>query len=387
MTLEQEKTINLSVCIMVKDEEEGILTTLESVKQVATDIVILDTGSTDNTVEVITDWCKKNVIQLHLKCEPFVDFSTTRNVLLDFADIISPDSEYQLLLDSRDELRGFEEFYTMLKYFKGVPDSGAFLLHQKWYFGSINDYYNVRLIRPRHNWRYKQVVHEYLDREDGPKDKTKVIDTNVYIYQDRTKDKGKSNKRYIRDKELLLNAHQKNPSESRTVFYLAQTCLCLNDHEATYEWYLKRTKLTGFYEETFHSYMRAANSAVVLNKPWNHCMELYLEAFNSFNMNRAEPLIKIASHYQKIKQWRLAHMFIKEACTLEYPSHHTLFIDSNAYNYQRWHILGVVSYYCDGEEYIKDGIRGAKMAIKNGNNVTLDTSNLNFYELKKNKKN
>ena len=103
-------------------------------------------------------------------------------------------------------------------------------------------------------------------------------------------------------------------------------------------------------------------------------------------MNRAEPLIKIASHYQEQKQWRLAHMFIKEACILEYPSNHTLFIDPHAYNYQRWHIMGVVSYYCDGDEYIKDGITGASMAIKNGTNVELDKSNLNFYELKKNKK-
>ncbi|GLR64368.1 glycosyltransferase family 2 protein [Marinospirillum insulare] len=52
----KEKTHTLSVCVITKNEADRIRTCLDSVKHLADEIVILDSGSTDNTVEIIREY-------------------------------------------------------------------------------------------------------------------------------------------------------------------------------------------------------------------------------------------------------------------------------------------------------------------------------------------
>ena len=53
----------------------------------------------------------------------------------------------------------------------------------------------------------------------------------------------KTQRRWQRDKELLMKAHLANPQDSRTAFYLAQTFDCLGDLENAYKFYELRTTL------------------------------------------------------------------------------------------------------------------------------------------------
>src|SRR5687768_10447489 len=92
----------LGLAIMLKNESKRIKTTLDSVHGICNPIIVLDTGSTDGTQKIIEDYCKENGLTLHLKEEPFADFSTSRNSLLDFAD---DKADYILMLDCNDELR------------------------------------------------------------------------------------------------------------------------------------------------------------------------------------------------------------------------------------------------------------------------------------------
>ncbi|MDQ1329356.1 MAG: hypothetical protein QG641_2645, partial [Candidatus Poribacteria bacterium] len=55
MNLKDEKNTiypTLSACMIVKNEEKLLEQCLESVKDVVNEIIIVDTGSTDNTVEI-----------------------------------------------------------------------------------------------------------------------------------------------------------------------------------------------------------------------------------------------------------------------------------------------------------------------------------------------
>ena len=77
--------VHIAALIMAKNESKRIQVTLDSLKNVNS-IVFYDTGSTDNTIDIVTKFCNENKIKLRLKKGKFVDFATSRNVLLAYAD-------------------------------------------------------------------------------------------------------------------------------------------------------------------------------------------------------------------------------------------------------------------------------------------------------------
>jgi hypothetical protein len=65
-------------------------------------LLVLDSGSTDNTTQVLEELCGRLSIRLHLKRGGFGDFSTARNTLLDHARGLN--FSHILTLDAGDEI-------------------------------------------------------------------------------------------------------------------------------------------------------------------------------------------------------------------------------------------------------------------------------------------
>lgn len=110
----------LAGVIMVRNEEKGILATIESMLAVCDCIVMLDTGSTDNTVSIVKEACARAGIPLHWKQEiqeppqwwleredtkdmSYFDFSVGRNSLLKLAD---DKADFLLQCDANDIVMG-----------------------------------------------------------------------------------------------------------------------------------------------------------------------------------------------------------------------------------------------------------------------------------------
>jgi len=91
----------LTLSMIVKDEARTLERTLASIKPHIDRWVILDTGSTDGTQDVIRKAMEGVPGELHE--EPFVDFATTRNRALDLA---GSETEFVMWLDADDELVG-----------------------------------------------------------------------------------------------------------------------------------------------------------------------------------------------------------------------------------------------------------------------------------------
>jgi hypothetical protein len=163
------------------------------------------------------------------------------------------------------------------------------------------------------------------------------------------------------------------------LFYLAQTCACLKQYsESLYYNKLRSQSDIGFWEEKFHSFLRAGECAAKLNHDWYDILPWYMKAFEF--SKRVEPLILIANHYTNEKQWLLSYQFISLACKLKYPEDCNLFIDNMAYDYTRWHILGIVAYYAEEYETGKNACETAiNNALKYNINNELDKNNLKFY--------
>ena len=376
--------IKIALNMIVKNEEDNICRTLESVKDFCDLFTILDTGSEDNTVNVIINFCKKNNKPLYLISYPFENFSITRNIAIEYAN---DKADYLLFMDSNDELKNYD---PKLKLFLQENINSermlGFYIKQEWNSGGkIDRFFNIRLVKTKNNWHYRAPVHEYITcpkvESNGTSSHVVKIENGIVIYQDRSLDAHKSTKRFTRDKELLYNEYLKNPHDTRTLFYLAQTCSCLLQYEEAFKYYMLRTKEKGFLEEVFHAYLRSSEIAqTILKLSPEEVLFLFMKTLEVscyiFNCPRAEPLINIAKIYLNNDNKLMAHIFIKQACQSVNPSTECqLFVDGDAYDYTRWHLLGITGYYIND---FNMGIIGCIMAYIN-KKKEIDSTNLKMY--------
>lgn len=377
--------VHITLAMMVKNEQKRIHVSLNSIINIVDSLCIFDTGSTDNTISIIKNFCIQHKLPLRLKQGKFVDFSTSRNEMLDYIDTFK-DIDYILMLDCNDELKNASSFRQFCE--ENLSSSTtAWNMHQQWFIGETIDYWNVRLIKPKSNWRYVGVVHEYITRNE---ELVPERIQDVIIYQDRTQDDDKTGQRFKRDVVMLLNEFKRDP-EPRNIFYLAQTYDCLGDIENAYKFYKLRTEYIGFFEEIFQSYYRMAfiiKNTIVENKEvsdeyksvfnWEKVIECCLKAYQ--RLHRVEPLIIIIQYYMEEKEWSLAYSFCRLAIELDFPHDHSLWIDSNSYSYKRYHLMGIVAYYYGKYE---EGKQACIKAIEAGSNI-VDIENLKWYSKRNN---
>ena len=364
--------MKIAAVIMVKNEMHRIHVTLQSIGKLDA-LIVFDTGSTDGTVEYVL---KSSPIPVHLKEGTFVNFKVSSNELLDFADACAEEFgyDYYVQLDANDEFVGERPTITNLE-----QKSWFVERHLKYGDTDAMIFWAVKLLKARTGIRYDGVVHEYLV---GCDDATYMRD--FHIFQNRCLDTDKSQLRWPRDKLLLEEEHEKNPTEPRTLFYLAQTYACLGENQKAYDTYEKRTRsVDGFEEERWYAAMQCATLSIKLDMDWDTTTVVWLMKALSLDV-RVEPLVALADHYWKKNAYELAYRFAKMACDLPYPDR-LLFIEKKAYEYSRWHILGIVAYYVakrngDDRETYEIGRQACQKAIDANCNVELNKNNMKWYE-------
>ena len=75
----------IAVLLMVKNEKISIKNTIDSFKRYIDVVIVLDTGSTDNTIDIIKKTCENNKQKLYLKKTVFKSFPESRNESIEFA--------------------------------------------------------------------------------------------------------------------------------------------------------------------------------------------------------------------------------------------------------------------------------------------------------------
>ena len=142
------KTLGLSM--IVKNEAPIIRTCLESIADYLDYWVVHDTGSTDNTAEIIEEFFEERQISGELHHTAWKDFGYNRTQALNDA---RNKTDYTILLDA-DFIVHIHE-----KDFKSKLGSPGYLIR---YEGGL-DYRQILLIESIHSWAYYGVTHEYID--------------------------------------------------------------------------------------------------------------------------------------------------------------------------------------------------------------------------------
>jgi glycosyltransferase involved in cell wall biosynthesis len=234
----------ISACIMVKNEEHCLERCLKSIKDYVDEIIIVDTGSTDDTVKIAREYTDK--IYFH---EWENDFSKHRNQTIDYAT-----GDWILIIDADEEFKTFitpEMLKTIL--FEKVEEkmnSAAITMEDKQKGKIVMRCNSARFFR-KDKVRYKGRVHNQ-PIIDGPSVILKDITVFHYGYdlpQDKMQEKFK------RTESLLFKQYENNENP-HAEFYLCQLYGQHKKHIESREWgekYLaKRDTIGEHFNETIY---------------------------------------------------------------------------------------------------------------------------------------
>lgn len=274
---------------------------------------ILDTGSTDNTIDIINKVLvgkKKG----KLYTEPFINFRDSRNRCLDLA---GKECKFIIMLDDTYIIK--EDLRTFLNITRGDQISDSFSLYIK---SNDVEYASNRIIKSESNLRYIYKMHEVITPKNNhntiiPINRSYIFDYRCDYMENRTMNR----KDY--DLKILFEMLEDDPNDSRTYYYIGQTYNLIEDFDKSLEYYLKRVNHPneGFIQEKVDACFESARiSNFKLNKPWKECEELYLRCYN-LDKTRPESLYFVGIHYYLEKNFEVAYDYLQRAFKIGYPIH------------------------------------------------------------------
>ena len=214
----------LSVCMIVKNEEAFLPACLESVREVADELVVVDTGSTDRTVEI----AREHGAQVH-HAEWADDFAAARNVSLahargDWALVF--DADQTLDPGSHAELRDLLETEALRGY----------MLRQLNYTGAVGtdgvvEHLNLRLFPLHPAVRYRGRVHEQVTCS-RPELGWEIVPTGVVVHHDGSRHGVYDTAKAARDRRVLEEVVLGEPTDAFHFYNLGVACRLLGDQEA-----------------------------------------------------------------------------------------------------------------------------------------------------------
>lgn len=309
--------ITVSLCMIVKNEEETIERCLNSVANVMDEIIIVDTGSTDRTKELCSRYTEKIYDFKWID-----DFSVARNYSYGFASM-----DYIMWLDADDILLPednilFLEFKkglnpaisaVMMKYNTGIDTSGNLVF----------SYYRERLAKRECGFQWREPVHEYLQISGN------IINSDIAI----THGKPPHAIHQTRNLDIYESIQRKGLSLSpRGTYYYARE---LKDNEripeaiGQFEAFLDSG--LGWKEDN----ITACGELAKCYKKINHSNKALQAMFRSFSYDlpRAELCCQIGYHYQEQKDYERAAFWFNLILSLKKPSETWGFLQPDCWGY------------------------------------------------------
>ncbi len=345
----QKSTVKIKmpiVCLtmIVKNESKIMKRCLESTKDFVDCVCITDTGSDDNTIETIENWCTTHKMPYKVFTDTFKGFGVSRTQSFNNAKASFPEADYSFLLDADMvlEMPNFDKASLTLPAYR-ISQTNSGLL-----------YPNTRLISTGDPWKLVCRTHEFwespaLARQGTiPYEQLRIKDLN---------DGGCKAGKFKRDLKLLKQDIHEEIHVPRNTFYLAQTYKDLGKTHQAIKRYKKRINLGAWTDEIWYShymigtcYFRISQAAIDEsddNEPdiaaEADALRHLLKAFND-KPNRAEPLMELATYYRKRGMNVLTYHFAKLALTCD-PKGELLFVEQSKYTWEPQFEICITGYY------------------------------------------
>jgi glycosyltransferase involved in cell wall biosynthesis len=321
----------LCLSMIVKNEAAVIGRCLESVRPCIGAWAIVDTGSTDDTQDLVRALLAD--LPGTLIERPWVDFATNRNQALELA---RAHGDYALIIDADEILEhdAATPFPTRL-------DAPGYYLRQTIH-GSELDYANAKLLRHDAGWRWEGVLHEYPAAEPTPP-LAHLDGLRIRSFPDGARSRRPQRDKYLDDARVLEAALAREPGHARYAFYLAQSLRDAGETAAALAAYERRVALGGWAEEVWYARFQVAVLGERLGMPDAQVIDAYLAAWDA-RPTRAEPLCELARFLRQRGRHASAYVHARAAALLPLPAD-LLFVDLSTYRWRALDEQAVAAFY------------------------------------------
>jgi len=308
---------------IVKNEEQALPAMLESVRGIVDEYVVVDTGSTDSTKEIIAGYGP-------VYESPFVDFVTTKNVALDLA---ASKGDYVLFMDADERV---EVGLHLLKQHAeaGVDVANALIIEG---VSEVTQrYYRPRLWRNDGRWRFHGPgVHEYVAPTGEVSEAQEVgialADSGILVRHDHRHRSPESyaprNQMYV---DILEKALTSGPEDTRALFYLARTLKDMGEWLRAIDVYRRYLALdASFLDEKWQS----AYDIAFCYKQMGEYEAAHAAVRRAVEIDprRAEANVLMAEMYSAMHEWARVEDACRAALEIPLPNNVVLFQNPQAH--------------------------------------------------------
>ena len=319
--------VTFSLCMIVKNEEEVLGRCLDSVKDVMDEINIVDTGSTDKTIEIAKEYTDRV-----FTFEWTGKFKDARNESFKYATqdyILYLDADDVLLKKDREKLQGLKDTLdpavdsVSMYYNAGMDEYGNVTLR----------YRRNRLLKRSRGFNWKGDCHNYLE-VDGH-----IINADIAVTHKKSGHAvGRNLSIY---KEKIARGDAFSP---RDYFYYGNELRENGHYEKAIESYTKNIEMReGWIEDKVYACIHRADCYRFLGEREKELASLF-ESFRFAKTPRPEICSRLGYHFQRTREFDSAIFWYKLATQLE--------VDPNKWSftypaYATWypHLQLCVCYY------------------------------------------
>lgn len=362
----------LMLLSMIKNEEKIIIRCIETVRTICDALCVTDTGSTDNTVKILSEhFHTLSHLFVPVPCkiyhDTWRDFGSNRTVSYNNAVKYckqlgwNPEKTYGLLLDADMKL-----IVTPLFNKQNLTHNGYKIIQGN---GNL-EYHNTRFVKLNGTWKSTGVTHEYWDGPD-----LGTLDKDI-VYINDVGDGGCKDDKFQRDMKLLIKGIEDEPENGRYHFYLAQTCKDLGKFREAIRLYKRRIEIGGWDEEVWYAHYMIAKCWILLGNIEKS--EYWALKAYQYRKSRAEPIYFLTNLFRDRSQHYKAYHYYKIGKSIP-ESFDSLFVEKNVYNYMFDYEWTILQYWVFPNERL-DGLKHSVNYLNNFNHHEENVlQNIDFY--------
>ena len=360
-----------------KNESHCILDSLNSdVKNVYDMVVYVDTGSNDNTKEIILKWGEENKIPAYVFDRQFDNFENSRNYAMQMAREMADKHGWKREETWTGWVDCDEKLFMDKTFDKKKMDKDLYMINT--YIGNMKYTRNTfaRMSKP---FEWYGPVHEFIVCKEQNITSGLIDGLHVDVKMVGSSWKGNIADKYKKHAAILEDYIDNKDRNARWVFYTAQSyhdSASIPDNRMENEERLKRSmkyykervvRNDGYEEERFYSQFRIGTIMKALERPWN---ETHTELLKAYSMDplRAESIKAIIDYYLSVGEWHLAYLYTKFAKVNfhgknPYPGR-LLFVDESLYVWKILVVHAAASFYTNRRDEAAANYRELQDAIK-----------------------